>query len=169
MLPNWFTMCTEHAGPVCLCWRRLGPCRTLLGHIAECMALRWVVSAYVGLILADVGPRLGHVEQCCASVGFILLHFRPRWHHIRLILSNFWIFSGIRWPWLGHFLVVEVSSCWPVLILDFGHLKVVESWPCRLYFGFGHCILGPCKVFAKKRSKHKGKKWLCCWCCSRYV
>ena len=28
---------------------------------------------------------------------------------------------------------------------------------CRLYFGLGHCILGSCKAWAKKRSEHKEK------------
>ena len=38
-------MFAEHVGAVCLCPPRLSPCWALLGHIADCLAPRWVVPA----------------------------------------------------------------------------------------------------------------------------
>ena len=89
--------------------------------------------------MCRLGRRWNHI-------AFILIQFRPGWHHTWLILSNFWLFSGICCFYfgLGHFLVVEVWSRWPgfwswafqgcwvlalfVFTLDLGHFSVVKFW-----------------------------------------
>ena len=57
----------------------LARCWALLGHIAECTAPRWVVSA-------PSSPMLGRCWSCWAMLG-------QRWDRIALILSYF----GPRW------------------------------------------------------------------------
>ena len=125
------------------------------------MAVRWVVSAYVGLILAHVGPMLGRCWARLSNVGPGYLD--TFWAALAPYLAHFEQFLVIFWYLLAFILDLGIS--WllrfrlvGLFVFDFGHLKIVGSWPCRLYFGLGDCILGLCKAFAKKRSKHKERK-----------
>ena len=100
---------------------------------------------------------LGHVEQCWAWLSWYILG------RVGTILGSFWAILGIFRYLLAFILDLGISwllrfGLVGLFVFDFGYLKIVGSWPCRLYFGLGDCILGLCKAFAKKRSKHKERK-----------
>ena len=75
-MPNWFA---EHVAQFASVGLVLARCWALLGHIAECTAPRWVVSA-------PSSPMLGRCWSCWAMLGqrrdriaLILSHLGPRW------------------------------------------------------------------------------------------
>ena len=121
-------------------WLYVGLCRPM-------SALSWPMLGRCWDMLSNVGP--GYLDTCWAALAPYLAHFEQFLVIFRYLLA-FILDLGISW--LLRFGLVGL------FVFDFGYLKIVGSWPCRLYFGLGDCILGLCKAFAKKRSKHKERK-----------